>query len=85
MIQRTAKTMDANARLLLKEALLNPSLQQLFVLEKVQAERAYIEAFRPEEETDAQFLRKLAVLKQEITFVDNFLSFIKEEQSSANN
>ena len=85
MIQRTAKNLDSNMRLLLQEALLNPALQQVFVLEKVQAERAYIAAFQQEGETDTQFLRKLAVLQQEITFIKDFLSFIEDEKASLDN
>jgi len=82
MIERTVKQLDSNMQMLLSEAFLNPAVQQLFVLEKVRAEQAYLASFRTAEETDAQFLRKLAELKTEISYINNVLALIKITKDS---
>ena len=82
MIERTVKQLDSNMQMLLSESLLNPAVQQLFVLEKVRAEQAYLASFRTTEETDAQFLRKLAELKTEIAYINNVLALIKATKDS---
>ena len=69
-------------QMLLSESLLNPAVQQLFVLEKVRAEKAYLASYRTAEETDAQFLRKLAELRTEITYINNVLALITATKDS---
>lgn len=81
MLAQRVKQLDSNARLLLQQAIMNPSLQQVFMLEKIANQKLLLDIFRVDDETDAQFLRKIEILRSKIVFIDEILAFFNSEKS----
>ncbi len=85
MFSQRAAQLDTNARLLLQQAVMNPSLQQLFMLEKVEVQQQLLASFQVADETDAQYLRKLEIQRHRILFIDEILAFFETEKSEFQN
>jgi len=82
MLSSQAQKLDSNARLLLQQAVHNPSLQQVFMFEKITLQKQLLDAYQVDGDTDSQYLRKLEVLRHKILYVDEILTFLVEEQDT---